>query len=130
MLGICTPLLIKLRIGMRDLFIKEQGLEWDSPLPDKLRIMWVVHMKELVLAGEVKFSRCVKPEGKVEQFWLVVFFDGSDQAFAGAVFCMWIMEDRGIVIRLLCSKARVTPLLRISTPRSEVCGAVLAIRLI
>ena len=129
MLGICTPLLIKLRIGMRDLFIKEQGLEWDSPLPDKLRSMWVVHMKELVLAGEVKFSRCVRPEGKVEQFWLVVFFDGSDQAFAAAVFCMWIMADGEIVIRLLCSKARVTPLLRISTPRSELCGAVLAMRL-
>ena len=37
MLGMASPLLIKLRVSMRDLFVKEIGLSWDTALPAKLR---------------------------------------------------------------------------------------------
>ena len=40
------------------------------------------------------------------------------------------MADGLVFVRLLCSKARVTPLQRISTPRSELNGAVVVVRLL
>ena len=130
MLGQASPLLIKLRVSMRDLFIKESGLDWDSLLPADMRDTWVGYMKELVMAGQLEFNRCVKPEGEIDEFWLVVFFDGSSKAYAAVIYCRWQMKDGNVVVKLLCSKARVTPLLGISTPRSELSGAVVAVRLI
>ena len=130
MLGMVSPLIIKLRVGVRDLFIKENKLDWDTVLQGKLVDTWNRYIEELVRTGMIEFRRCVRPEGKVEEFILVGFFDGSDQAFAGVVYCRWKMEDGSVVIRLLCSKSRVTPLQRISTPRSELNGAVIVVRLI
>ena len=42
MLGIATPALIKLKANMRDLFIEENKLDWDTILPDVLRDTWVL----------------------------------------------------------------------------------------
>ena len=130
MLGMASPLLIKLRVSMRDLFVKEAGLSWDTALPAKLRDTWVAHIEELVRAGQLEFKRCVRPEGKVKEFILVVFFDGSDHAYAAVIYCKWIMEDGTVVVELLCSKARTTPLRGLSTPRGELNGAVVAVRLV
>ena len=130
MLGVASPVTIKMKAAMRDLFIKENNLDWDTLLPEGLRDIWVAYMEELVQAGQLVFRRCVKPEGEIEEFWLVVFFDGSDQAYAGVVYCRWIMKDGRVVVRLLCSKSRVSPLRRISTPRGELNGAVVCMRLV
>ena len=129
LLGIAAPLLIKGKVAMRNLFVKETGLDWDTILPDKLRDTWIIFMKELVCAGQLEFHRCVRPEGVVKQFWLVVFFDGSDVAYAATVYCRWLLADDTVVVRLLCCKARVAPLQRLSTPRLELNGAVLGVRL-
>ena len=129
MMGMAAPLLIKGKVAMRDLFMKESELDWDTVLPDKMRVTWISYMRELVLSGQLVYRRCVRPEGKVEQFWLIVFFDGSDVAYAAVVYCRWLMEDGSVVVRLLCCKARVAPLQRLSTPRVELNGAVIAVRL-
>ena len=91
MLGIASPLNIKMKTGMRDSFIKEDGLDWDTVLPDKLRDMWVNYMEELVDAGQLEFRRCVRPEGEILEFILVAYFDGSDQAYAAVIYCRWLM---------------------------------------
>ena len=87
-------------------------------------------MEELVRAGQLVFQRCIRPEGEVSDFALVAFFDGSDQAFAGVVYCRWDMEDGSVHVNLLCSKAKVCPLRRISTARGELNGAVVMVRLV
>ena len=53
MLGIASPLLAKGKASMRDLFIKESNLDWDTHLPDKMRKIWITFIEELV-------HRCVK----------------------------------------------------------------------
>ena len=129
MLGITTPLMIKYKASMRDLFVKELDLNWDRPLSGKNKAIWLSHIKELVTIGQFKFSRCVRPPGQVTSYWLVIFFDGSDQAYAATVYCRWETEDGKVHVRLLCSKARIVPLAGLSTPRSELCGAVISMRL-
>ena len=46
------------------------------------------------------------------------------------VYCRWEMENGDVVVTLLCSKARSVPLHRLSTPRGELNGAVIAVRLV
>ena len=57
-------------------------------------------------------------------------FDGSDLAFAAVIYVRWVLSDESVYVTLLCAKSRVTPLQRISTPRSELNGAVIAVRLL
>ena len=53
MLGIAAPLLIKGKVAMRDLFVNEAGLDWDTILPDYLQTIWVSILSELVQAGKI-----------------------------------------------------------------------------
>ena len=78
MLGLVSPLLIKMKVGMRDLYIKELGMDWDTRLEGKMRETWLEYLEELIETQGIEFHRCVKPEGEVKQFWIVVFFDGSE----------------------------------------------------
>ena len=130
MLGIAGPLLIKGKVAMRDLFMDEYALEWDSVLPDDLRKVWISILEELVQASDLTYQRCVRPDGEMKQFWIVAFFDGSDVAYAAVVYCRWQMSDGSVVTKLLCSKSRVAPLRKLSTPRLELNGAVIACRLV
>ena len=76
------------------------------------------------------FRRSVRPELAVGNPELIGYFDGSDNAYAAVAYLRWTLEDGSFDIHLACSKAKVTPLKRISTPRSELNGAVLLNRLI
>ena len=130
MLGLVSPLLIKMKVGMRDMYIKELAMDWDTRLEGKMRETWVGYLEELVETEGIEFNRCVRPEGLVKDFWVIMFFDGSDLAYAAVLYCRWEMADGQIVVKLLCSKARVAPLQRISTPRVELNGAVIGVRML
>lgn len=130
MLGLVSPLLIKMKVGMRDMYIKELAMDWDTRLEGKMRETWVEYLEELIVTEGIEFQRCVRPDGEVKEFWIIVFFDGSDLAYAAVLYCRWEMVDGEVVVKLLCSKARVAPLQRLSTPRVELNGAVIGVRLL
>lgn len=113
---------------MRDLFSPEKCLQWDTPITGETREWWISIMEELVLAGQIKFQRQVRPEGEIITLWVVAFFNGNDVAYAGSLYFRW-ETAAGIMVQLACTKARVTPLRGISTPRSECNGSVLMQRL-
>ena len=128
--GLIALMTIKLRIGFRRLFKSHPTLEWNTllpPGPDKDHWLGLIHL--LVQSDSVSFNRCIKPSNTVGACELITFFDGSDDAFASVIYIRWELADGSIFVTLLCSKARVTPLKRISTPRSELNGAVVAARL-
>ena len=130
MLGLVSPLLIKMKVGMRDMYIKELAMDWDTRLEGKMRETWVEYLEELIETEGIEFQRCVRPDGEVKEFWIIVFFDGSDLAYAAVLYCRWEMVDGEVVVKLLCSKARVAPLQRLSTRRVELNGAVIGVRLL
>ena len=70
------------------------------------------------------------PKSAVGQPEIVAYFDGSDDAYAAVVYSRWTLADGSIDVNLAIAKAKVTPLKRISTPRSELNGAVLLTRLV
>ena len=61
---------------------------------------------------------------------IVCFFDGSDVAFAASIYKRWVLSNGSVDVSLLCAKTGVTPLQRISTPRSKLNGAVIGLRLL
>ncbi|XP_055714367.1 uncharacterized protein LOC129808608 [Phlebotomus papatasi] len=63
---------------------------------------------------------------------LAVFCDASEKAYGACCYLQTIDRVTGDVFtsQLLCAKTRVAPLKQVSLPRLELCGAVLAMRLL
>ena len=128
-LGLVAPITIRLRITFRNVFRSVVNLNWDTPLPNDHQSGWLDLIRMLVNAEGITFNRSLKPANTVAACQLICYFDGSDDAFAAAIYIRWKLSDDSIYVSLLCAKPRVTPSKRISTPRSELNGAVLASRL-
>ena len=77
---------------------------------------------------EISFSRCVKPANSVGNPSLIMFTDGSNDAFGACGYVRWEKKYGTFESHLIASKNH-TPLKRMTTVRSELCGAVLAKRL-
>ena len=104
-------------------------ITWDEPLPDDLQKHYKHLIRLVVEAGDLDFQRCTKPKDAVGRSVMVVYFDGSDQAYAAAIYLRWKVQRGGYMASLLVSKARVSAMWGSSTPRVELNGAVLATRL-
>ena len=129
-LGLIAPVTIRLRIAFRHVFKSYSSIEWDTPLPPgQDRCRWLNLINILIHSQPITFRRCIKPANTVGGCQLICYFDGSDDAFAAVIYIRWELNDRSVYVTLLCAKPRVTPLKRISTPRSELNGAVIAARL-
>ena len=78
---------------------------------------------------EISFSRCIKPVNSTGSPSLVIFNDDSNDAFGACDYARWKKDDGTFENHLIASKNCITPLKRITTVRSKLCGAVLAKRL-
>ena len=130
LLGLISPITIIAMAGYRDLYRLEPALGWDDEIPIKEKQKWVNILHILNEVSSVGFQRSTKPKSAVGNPEIIGYFDGSDNAYAAVVYIRWTLSDGSFDVNLACSKAKVTPLKRISTPRSEVSGAVLLIGLV
>ena len=75
--------------------------------------------------SNIEIPRCLDINGYELQ--LHTFCDGSEKAFSAASY---VRVNRGgdIICHLLMSKSRVAPLKKITLPRLELQGAVMAVR--
>ena len=130
-LGLIAPITIRLRAAFRDLFRSGSAIEWGALLPPgPSQTLWLSLIQMLVCAGKITFHRNTKPHNAVGKSQLISFFDGSDFAFAATIYIRWTLSDESVQVALSCAKTRVTPLQRISTPRSGLNGAVITSRLL
>ncbi len=60
---------------------------------------------------------------------LLIFGDGSTMASCTLAYLRWQMVDGTVQCRLVAEKTRVAPKCKISIPRMELVGALLAVRL-
>ncbi len=78
----------------------------------------------------ITFPRAAKPkEEVVGKPMLLIFGDGSTAASCALAYLRWQMSDGTVQCRLLAGKTRVAPKCKISIPRMELVGALLAVRL-
>ena len=93
---------------------------------------------EAIPAGGLYFNRKTRPDGAVGGPYVVGLGDGAFPAFCGVVYLVWVspgVEDDVFPSSkfgsyLAIGKARITLLRGYTIPRSEICGAVVASRLI
>ncbi|XP_052747141.1 uncharacterized protein LOC128199875 [Bicyclus anynana] len=121
-LGFLSPVTIQAKSFIQKLWIL--GIEWDQPPPDDIVRLWNAYQTQLSQLSKLRIPRQFKC-AKVKSYELHGFADSSEIAY-GAVIYLRATDDKDQVqISIVCSKARVAPLKRISLPRLELCAAVL-----
>lgn len=77
-----------------------------------------------------KFKRCVKPKDAAsEQPTLIIFSDGSSNAFGACAYVRWKLNNGRYSCRLILSKNQLVQIKKMSVDRIELCGALLKSRL-
>ncbi|KAL3973670.1 mitochondrial-processing peptidase subunit beta [Sarotherodon galilaeus] len=130
--GLVTPAKQKGAILVRRAF-QETKVEsclvkdtWDMALSDALREDAIRLFEEYAQLSKVTFARALTPPCFTEEPWAITFSDGSEQAYGAVLYLRW-NSDQGTIIRLVESKAKLTPLdHKGDVVKAELCGAVLA----
>ena len=135
-MGLMCPIIVILKIKLRELYSPERDLEWDMPIPRDLHAEWVELITMLLQAGEIEVNRSVRPEMVEDVPELIGFADGSLLAYACCIYIRWRriktnQEDPDrYVVQLVCAKARVTSMKGTTAPRSELSGFLILSRLL
>lgn len=102
---------------------------WDTPLSPRLREAAIILFEEYVRLGQVRFERSLTPPGVTGPPMGVTFSDGSESSYGAVLYLRWETQD-GIRVKLVESKAKLTPLdQKGDVIKAELCGAVFATRL-
>jgi len=126
---------VKFKILMRTMTKEETGevLYWDSPAPQATADSFLESLSELKEVRKTKFPRTFRPEaslGRVDGKPMIMMFgDGSREACCALAYARWKMTDGSVVCRLIAGKTRVALCCKVTIPRMELVGAVLAVRL-
>ena len=125
-LGLLTPITLVAKLFMQELW--RDQVEWDEEVSKSLKKRfgsWIVRMT--VIASTIAVPRSLNLE-EDQDVQLHIFCDASEKAFAAVAYVR--VEIEGIVsCHILLSKSRVAPLKKLTLPRLELQGAVLAVRL-
>ena len=130
-IGLLAPILLTAKLLLRRTWEGDCAkLDWDDPLPNNLVKDIVAYFVELYDLEDLEFSRSIWPkEETVGKPDLVCFSDGSEVAFGTAVYIRWLLRSGSYWSTLVMSKSKIAPKNRLTIPRLELNGAVLAKRI-
>ena len=129
-LGLVGPFTVRAKILMRQLWNgSAKALGWDDTIPELHQNEWIAFFRDLFEVEVISFARGIKPVDNVGNPSLVLFSDGSNDAFGACAYARWKKIDGTFQSSLIASKNRITPLKRMTVVRSELCGGILAKRL-
>lgn len=126
-LGWISPVIIIAKMFMQKLWQSKLG--WDELLSTELYDEWVSFRASLEHLRDINIPRWLHTSigSKVE---LHAFADASRLAYGAAVY-MRIHNGDNISVKLVTAKSKVAPIEKeVSIPRLELCGAVLAAKLL
>ena len=128
--GLLAPFTFSGKILMRKTCEKDGAAYlWDATLEAEIFQEWINFFKRLLQAQELRFKRCIKPKLALGNPILILFSDGSDLGYGCCAYTRWELSGGGFSTSLIAAKNRIAPKKKISTPRLELCGAVMAVRL-
>ena len=95
-LGFASPFTVNSKILMRKLWSgNTRSLRWDDPMPATYRDEEIQFFREVFQMKEITLTRCIRAMEAVGDPTLVVFNDGSDDAFGAYSYIRW--EEVSIV---------------------------------
>ncbi|GFS69118.1 integrase catalytic domain-containing protein [Trichonephila clavipes] len=125
-LGLLGPIITWAKIFMQRLWLLELG--WSDELPFKEQKEWRRFIDSLKAVNNISIDRCIVIH-TAESIELHAFSDASEKAYGSSIYLKSISALGEVKVCLVTSKSRVSPLKQISIPRLELCGAVLAAKL-
>ncbi|GFX90147.1 integrase catalytic domain-containing protein [Trichonephila clavipes] len=125
-LGLLGPIITWAKIFMQRLWLLELG--WSDELPFKEEKEWRRFIDSLEAVNNIAIDRCIVIH-RAESIKLHAFSDASEKAYGSSIYLKSISVLGEFKVCLVTSKSRVLPLKQISIPRLELCGAVLAAKL-
>ncbi|GFW86943.1 integrase catalytic domain-containing protein [Trichonephila clavipes] len=114
------------RIEQQRLWLLELG--WRDELPFKEEKEWRRFIDSLEAVNNIAIDRCIVIH-RAESIELHAFSDASEIAYGSSIYLKSISALGEVKVCLVTSKSRVSPLKQISIPRLELCGEVLAAKL-
>ncbi|XP_064648538.1 uncharacterized protein LOC135500816 [Lineus longissimus] len=131
-LGFLSPFVMLAKILFQEVWTL--GLGWDEALPDEMRDRFVSWVSGIVTLQSWRIPRCFFPgttwKESVNKLELHVFSDASMKAYGANVYVRLPDGHGGYKVSLVTSKGKVSPLKRVTLPRLELLGALLAARLL
>ncbi|GFT71317.1 integrase catalytic domain-containing protein [Trichonephila clavipes] len=125
--GFLSPYTIRLKCLLQELWLRK--LSWDYELRPDIHAVWSQWWLELTFLSELKIPRKIlDSSGDSSEVRIHTFSDASQKAYGAAASLRVKHKDR-VSVDLVSSKSRVAPLKRLSLPRLELMGALLAARL-
>ncbi|XP_062714051.1 uncharacterized protein LOC134290853 [Aedes albopictus] len=131
-LGLVGPVVTTAKVFMQNLWtLKDDDgtpWSWDRVLPMEYQTRWTSYQKLLPNLNNLRINRCILlPEPETIQ--IHIFADASQLAYGACAYVRSTNPGGLVKVALLSSKSRVAPLKRLSIPRLELCGALLAAEL-
>jgi len=123
--GWAAPVILAAKILLQDLW--KVALEWDQPFPEPLYSRWQQLAADMPKLINIQIPRWTGISIKRE---LHAFADASGKTYAAAVYLRGLSPSGEWMSSLLMAKTKVAPLRLTSIPRLELCGALLAARLL
>ena len=104
---------------------------WDDPIPLPLQNEWREWATSFSSLNNLRIPRCYcKERYYKDKTELIVFCDASEKAFGAIAYLRFHLVGGGYKVVLVYAKLRVAPLKYVSMPRLELCGCLLAARLV
>ena len=127
-LGLIGSILTSAKLLMQETWRIDYS--WDENLPKTFVEEWELFRQELNSVKTQLIPRRVDSFDKSIRLFLHAFCAASEGAYGARLYIQAEDENGVLTARLLCSKPRVAPIKATSTPRLELCSAVLLARLI
>lgn len=127
-LGLIGPVTIKAKFIMQQLCSLK--LNWDEAVPISVYTAWKQFTNEILLLKNIALPRAVRQVDAKKEVELHAFCDGSEKAYGAAIYIRTKNKSGQYTTTLMCAKNRVTPQKTMTIPRIELCGALLAARLL
>ncbi|GBO19137.1 hypothetical protein AVEN_225548-1 [Araneus ventricosus] len=128
-LGFISPFVVRVKKLVQEIW--ERGVDWDSKLPDDLRIKWEKWCCETGCLSDVRINRCYfsnwdRDAGGIEMH---IFCDSSQVAYGAVAYFRWETTSGEVGVRFVMAKSRLAPLKKLSLPRLELMGALVGAKL-
>ncbi|GFV87229.1 integrase catalytic domain-containing protein [Trichonephila clavipes] len=130
LIGFISPFVLIIKCLMQEIW--EYGLGWDEQLPTELKNKWETWCSQVCLLNDVTLERKYFPYplDKGKDLQLHIFCDASPRVFGVVAYFRYVTANDDIYTSFITTKSRVSPLKKLTLPRLELLGAVLASRIL
>ena len=91
-LGLASAVTMRARVALQEIW-KMKKFDWDDPLPEEMKNMWIKLFADIERLKHVEFPRCLKPSITTGPSELHVFADASISAYGEVAYLLWPTQD-------------------------------------